>query len=82
VLVVAEIAISVTLLIGAGLMLKSLNRVLHADPGFDPANAVATAFSLPDATYKDDNKKRQFVDQLVAKLAVFPGVQAAGFKNR
>ena len=81
VLVVAEIAISVTLLIGAGLMLKSLNRVLHADPGFDPANAVATAFSLPDATYKDDNKKRQFVDQLVAKLAVFPGVQAAGFKN-
>jgi putative ABC transport system permease protein len=81
VLVIAEIAISVVLLIGAGLMIKSLYRVLRADPGFEPAHAVATSFSMPDATYKDDTKKRQFVDQLVAKLAAVPGVQAAGFKN-
>jgi predicted permease len=81
VLVIAEIAISVVLLIGAGLMIKSLYRVLRADPGFEPTQAVATSFSMPDAPYKDDTKKRQFVDQLVAKLAAVPGVQAAGFKN-
>ncbi len=80
-LVIAEIAISVVLLIGAGLMIKSLYRVLRADPGFEPAHAVAASFSMPDATYKDDSKKRQFVDQLVAKLSAVPGVQAAGLKN-
>ncbi len=80
-LVIAEIAISVVLLIGAGLMIKSLYRVLRAHPGFEPAHAVAASFSMPDATYSDDSKKRQFVNQLVAKLSAVPGVQAAGLKN-
>jgi len=79
-LVVAEVALSVLLLVGAGLTLKSLYRVLKADPGFDPAHAVAMEFSLPDATYKDDAAKRRFVDQLVAKAAAIPGVESAGYK--
>jgi predicted permease len=80
-LVVAEIAISVLLLVGAGLMIKSLFNVLKADPGFNPSQAVAAEFSLPAATYKDDAAKRTFVDQLVAKVQAIPGVQYAGFKN-
>lgn len=80
-LVVAEIAISVLLLLGAGLMIKSLFNVLKADPGFNPTRAVAAEFSLPAGTYKDDAAKRHFVDQFVAKVAAIPGVQYAGFKN-
>ena len=80
-LVVAEIAISVLLLAGAGLMVKSLYRVLKADPGFNPSQAVAAEFSLPAGTYKDPASKRHFVDQFVAKLQSIPGVQYAGFKN-
>ena len=80
-LVVAEVAVSVLLLIGAGLTIKSLYRVLRADPGFDPGGVLTAEFSLPDAQYKNEAKQRQFVNRLVEIMAAEPGVQSAGLEN-
>ncbi len=80
-LAAAELAISLLLLVGAGLTAKSLLRVVQADPGFEIDNVFAASFSLPDNTYTNDDQKRQFVQQLVEKVSALPGVTAAGFKN-
>ena len=80
-LVAAEVAISLMLLVGAGLMTKSLWRVLEADGGIDPANVLTARFATPDAKYETDIKRRAFVAQLVTKVQSFPGVQSAGFKQ-
>jgi putative ABC transport system permease protein len=81
ILVAAELAISLVLLIGAGLTAKSLLRVVQADPGFETIDVLAGSFSLPDNAYKDDGRRRQFVQQLVENVSALPGVTAAGFKN-
>jgi len=80
-LVAAEVAVSLVLLVGAGLMTKSLFRVLEADGGINPSNVLTARFSTPDAKYSDDAKRRTFVTQLIAKVQSLPGVQAAGFKS-
>ena len=80
-LAAAELAISLVLLVGAGLTAKSLLRVVQADPGFETENILAASFSLPDNSYTNDDQRRQFVDQLVEKVSALPGVTAAGFKN-
>jgi putative ABC transport system permease protein len=80
-LVVGEVAVSMVLLVGAGLMLKSLYRVLHADSGFNAEGVVTASLSLPDSHYKDPATQRQFVDQLVKKLEATPGAQAVGFQQ-
>ena len=81
VLVAAELAISLVLLVGAGLTAKSLLKVIQADPGFEIDNVLAASFSLPDSAYTNDDQRRQFVQQLVEKVSALPGVTAAGFKN-
>jgi putative ABC transport system permease protein len=81
VLVVSELAISLVLLVGAGLTLESLFHVLRANPGFNSGGVLTARFSLPDVRYKNDDQRRQFVARLIEKLAAIPGVQAAGFKN-
>jgi putative ABC transport system permease protein len=81
VLVVGELAVSLVLLVGAGLTLESLFHVLRANPGFKPDGVLTARFGLPDMKYKTDDQRRQFVARLTEKLAAIPGVQAAGFKN-
>ncbi|HEY4762759.1 MAG TPA: ABC transporter permease [Candidatus Sulfotelmatobacter sp.] len=81
VLVVGELAISLVLLVGAGLTLESLFHVLRSDPGFKPDGVLTARFSLPDLKYKTDDQRRQLVAGLTEKLASIPGVQAAGFKD-
>jgi len=80
-LVIAEVAISLILLVGAGLMTKSLWKVLEANSGFRPEHVLTARFTFPESSYADDAKRRLFVDQLVAKVESLPGVEAAGFKN-
>jgi putative ABC transport system permease protein len=80
-LVVGEIAVSMILLIGAGLMLKSFFLVLRADPGFNPSGVLTATISLPDSHYKDRAAQRQFVENLVRKMQNTPGVQAVGFQQ-
>jgi putative ABC transport system permease protein len=81
VLVVAEVSISLVLLVGAGLMIKSFYRVMQADPGFNSAGVLTGQYSLPNSTYKDAASRRQFENQLTAKLQSIPGVQAVGLKQ-
>ncbi len=80
-LVVAEVSVSLILLIGAGLTVKSLYRVLRADSGFNSSGVLTGFFSTPETQYKTEAQKRQFVIELLAKLEAIPGVQFSGIKN-
>ena len=80
-LVVAELAISLVLLVGAGLTVQSLLHVLRANNGFNTDGVLTARFSLPGVKYKTNDQRRQFVAQLTERLAAIPGVEAAGVKN-
>ena len=76
-LVISEVALSLVLLIGAGLMIRSFSRLLAVDPGFK-ADHVLTAFvSLPVAKYSKHEEQVAFYDRLVERLKNVPGVTAA-----
>ena len=79
-LVVGELALSLVLLAGAGLMSKSLYRMMRADAGFTSSHLLTASFTLPDAPYHDEAKSREFIRQVVEKAESLPGVEAAGFK--
>jgi len=76
-LVVAEIAIALVLLIGAGLMLRSFVVMAREDIGFNPRNALGFRIGLPDEKYPEE-KRRIFFDRLLSRLRTRPGVAAAG----
>jgi putative ABC transport system permease protein len=77
-LVVAQIALSMLLLTGAGLLIKSFANLRATRPGFDPSHALVADLVLPKAKYPDPEKHRQFFEQVLPKLAALPGVEAAG----
>jgi putative ABC transport system permease protein len=77
-LVVAEVALSLTLLVGAGLMIKSFAHLQEVDPGFEPESVLTADLSLPRAKYPNGQKVADFHDRLLARLAAAPGVVAAG----
>jgi putative ABC transport system permease protein len=84
-LVVAEFALAVVLLAGAGLMMESVIRMLHVDPGFDPENLLYVSLRVPWSTYNDQDhpdRARQLRNVLYARLherlAALPGVRAVG----
>ncbi|MFY9826584.1 MAG: ABC transporter permease, partial [Thermoanaerobaculia bacterium] len=77
-LVVVEIAFTLLLMIGAGLLLKSLAGLQRVDPGFDPANVLTVQIELPEARYKEEHQPAAFYAELYRRLAALPGVQAAG----
>lgn len=75
VLVVSEIALSVVLLVGAGLMLRSLQRVLNQDPGFDPKNLLTLGLAVPEKTYADGSQQQALQRRLLTDIHSIPGVQ-------
>jgi putative ABC transport system permease protein len=77
-LVVTEVALALTLLTGAGLLLKSFARLQQVDPGFDPANLLTFNLALPQLRYPSDTAQIAFFDQVFPALARVPGVVAAG----
>jgi putative ABC transport system permease protein len=77
-LVVAQVALSMLLLTGAGLLIKSFANLRATRPGFDPLHALVAGLILPKAKYPDPEKHRQFFEQVLPKLAALPGVEAAG----
>jgi len=76
VLVVAEVALALALLVGAGLLMKSLVRMLNVDPGFDTKNLLTMKVALPPLRYADNAKAVQFYDELLRRTAALPGVQS------
>jgi putative ABC transport system permease protein len=80
-LVVAEVALSLLLLIGAGLLLRSFWRVLRVDPGFDAENVLTMRLRLPDAKYDTSKKMLAFYEEAIRRVAALPGVRSAGVTN-
>jgi putative ABC transport system permease protein len=76
-LVVSEIAIAVVMLAGAGLMIRSFQRIQEVDPGFRPARILTFDFSLPSAKYKEDAQITAFQEQLTERVASLPGAERA-----
>jgi putative ABC transport system permease protein len=76
-LVVGELALTVVLLCGAGLMLRSFVALYTIDPGFAVDGLMRTRMQLPPAKYPTPESRRQFHEQLLPRLSAIPGVQAA-----
>jgi len=77
-LVVVEVALSVILLVGAGLMIRSFGRLLAQDFGFNPEQVVTMNINLPNKKYPDQSDSQRLFDQLLAKVRALPGVLASG----
>ena len=77
-LVSAEVALSIVLLIGAGLMLRSLWSLQAIDPGFDPHHALTLALEVPRYQFTTPTQESQFFDQALQRVRTLPGVEAAG----
>ena len=80
-LIVAQVAVALVLLVGAGLLMRSFQRVLTIDPGFDPAQLLTARVAL-SADYRGDGpdgavRAQQFADRLLASLREIPGAQAS-----
>ena len=77
-LLVAEVAMSLVLLVGAALLLRSFDRLIHVDPGFRPEQVLAFRVALPNNAYPQDQHKIAFFSRLMERLETLPGVSAAG----
>jgi putative ABC transport system permease protein len=79
VLVVAEVTASVTLLIGAGLLIRALWRIHSVDPGFRSAGVLTLRTTLPWPQYSETAKRVRFYDRVVAGVRALPGVASAAY---
>jgi hypothetical protein len=77
-LLVGEVALSLVLLIGAGLLIKSFMRLQEVRPGFNPNNVLISSIALPGAKYNATGQRPEFFRQLAERLEQLPGVQAVG----
>jgi putative ABC transport system permease protein len=77
-LVVLEMALAVVLLVGAGLMLRSLWSLQRVQLGFDPSNVLTMRLSAPQATYETPEQVVQFYERLLDRVRQVPGVRVAG----
>ena len=80
ILVVGEITLSLVLLTGSGLLIKSFVRVLQVDPGFDVAHLLVFSVGLPSSS--TTNQEDDFYRQVTEKLQALPGVESAGAASR
>ena len=77
-LVAAQVALSLVLLIGAGLLLKSFAHLLAVNPGFRPENVLTMRLSLSARSYNSPEQMIQFYEVLIERVRALPGVRAAG----
>jgi len=77
-LVIAEVALALVLLIGAGLFIRSFQKVQEIKPGFDAGNVLLVRLALPPNNYPDGAAITRFTEQAGQRLATLPGVQALG----
>ena len=81
VLVVVEVAAAVVLLIGAGLMVRSILRIREVEPGLKPQNLLTAKLSLPRDKYKDAESAVRFHQQLIERVKTVPGVESVGMTS-
>jgi putative ABC transport system permease protein len=81
VLVVAEVALALTLLTGAGLLIKSLALLQEVNPGFDANNLLTFNVSIPAAKYRSDTARVQFFQRAIETVRAVPGVSDAGITS-
>jgi putative ABC transport system permease protein len=77
-LVVSEVALSLLLLVSAGLLIKSFQRLQQTELGFDPTNVLTLRVPLPEARYKEYAQVDSFWDELLRRVRALPGVESAG----
>src|SRR5262249_7292589 len=80
-LVVVEVALSLVLLVGAGLTLRSFGRLISIDPGFKPERVVTLRLTLPDATYPSRDAWVAFHRELLRRVSTLPGIEAVGLNS-
>jgi predicted permease len=78
VLVTSQVAFALVLLVGAGLLLASFQRILAVDPGFEPDRVLTGSLNLPAARYADAAAVRLATERLLQSVRALPGVEAAG----
>ncbi|HMJ25896.1 MAG TPA: ABC transporter permease [Pyrinomonadaceae bacterium] len=82
-LVAVEVALALMLLVGAGLTVKSFNRLTSVEPGFNPQNVLTFRLRLPDAKYKEASQTFAFCREAMSRVSALPGVEhvavATGF---
>ncbi len=79
--VVTQVALALVLLVGAGLLLKSFNRLQSVDPGFNPGNLLTMRVSLPLGKYGSEPKRIEFFQRAVDQMKTIPGVESVGAIN-
>lgn len=80
-LVVGEVALSLMLLIGSGLLLESFANLRGINPGFDPNDVLTMRIIVPDSRYSDFVKRTEFFERVLEGVRRLPGVKAAGFTS-
>jgi putative ABC transport system permease protein len=79
--VVAQVALALVLLVGAGLLVRSFKRLVSVDPGFDPKNLLTMRVQLPPRKYKEDAQVVNFYRQATAQMSTLPGVRSVSVAN-
>ena len=77
-LVATEMALALVLLVGAGLLLKSFQRLTDVNPGFDPENVLTFHMSIPFSDYEDPTQRANLYGDILQRLKALPGVESAG----
>lgn len=80
-LVISEVALSLMLLVSAGLMMRTFLVLLKTNPGFNPANVMTMSLTVPVAKYKEEPQRAAFYQDLVQRVQALPGVEAAAAVN-
>jgi predicted permease len=82
VLMSAEVATAIVLLLAGGLLMRSFVKLLDVDPGFKVEGLLTARISLPYTRYPDRSRRAQFLHQVLQRVSSLPGVQSAGTTNR
>jgi putative ABC transport system permease protein len=78
-LVVSEVTLSLVLLTGAGMLIRSFFAIRHIELGYDPGNVLFSGFELPESRYKTIEQRNQFSMELLRRVRTLPGVVSAVF---
>jgi hypothetical protein len=81
-LVVVQVALAVVLLVGAGLLVRSLQHLLAVPPGFEPAHLLTMQVQTAGARFRDPDTTHRFFDQVLEAVRLVPGVSAAAFTSQ